>query len=89
METIEDILNRRQPQSNRKTNKYWLISCKIANLTETKPNRWLREVKNHEWAVNRAIDHLMESQNVSKNPIGLFIWLLKKYKAEALTNSGK
>jgi len=61
------------------TNKYYLIAEEIAKLTDTKPQRWLREVKNHEFAVNRALIDLKEIQNIRK-PIGLFIFLLKKYK---------
>lgn len=62
----------------RKTNKYFLIAQKIADATGTKPQRWLREVKNHEHACERALNDLRELQ--ARNAAAYFLWLLKKHK---------
>lgn len=61
------------------TNKYYLIAEDVAQATKTKPVRWLREVKNNEQAVIRALARFKEANNV-KNPAALFTWFLKDCK---------
>lgn len=65
-----------------KTNKFYLIAEDIAKITKTKPLRWIREVKRHEWAVNRSIIEYKEAKNIRK-PIALFQYLLKKNKRQS------
>lgn len=78
MESLGDILKDKLTKKARKTNKFWLIAEEIAAATNTKPIRWLREVKSNEFAVQRALIDLKELQ--ARNPAALFTWLLKKYK---------
>lgn len=77
MQSIADIL-KAKVTSTHKTNRFWLISEQIASLTDTKPTRWLRVVKQHEHACLRAIDDLKEIP--ARNPVALFLWLLKRYR---------
>lgn len=75
-ELLPEMMTREVPAH--RTNKFWLIAEKIAAQTGTKPNRWLREVKSHEHACQRALDSLKELS--PRNPAAYFQWLLKKYK---------
>ena len=79
LKRYENLINTHKFKKS-KTNKIFLVSEEIAKLTDTKPSRWYREVKNHDWAINRALNDLKEIKNI-KNPVGLFIFLLKKYKS--------
>lgn len=76
---IKEIIKKRVLKKQHPTNKIWLIAEQVSKLTKTTPNRWLREVKNNQPAVERAIIDFKEAVNI-KNRIGLFIFLLKKYK---------
>lgn len=78
MESIKDLLPALQPVSGRKTNKFYVMAAEAASLTETTPQRWLREVKLHESAFTRALVGLKEAK--ANNPAALFTYLLKKYK---------
>jgi hypothetical protein len=62
------------------TNPIFLKASEIAKITGTTPTRWLREVKNHPWAVDRALNELKDLTPNSK--IKYFQWLLKKFKGE-------
>ena len=82
MQSLREIIsNRTEKTTNRKTNRFWIIASKIAFLTDTKPNRWLREVKNNEYAITRALIDLEELKDRARAPVALFIWLLKKHKS--------
>ena len=74
-----DINTKKYLKNKKPTNKVWLLACECAEITQTKPQRWLRECKN-EWIVRHALDDLKEAIKVAKSRVGLFIWLLKKYK---------
>lgn len=66
--------------SKTKTNPTYLLAEQIADMTKTKPVRWLRECKQHQWACERALIELKDAK--AKKPIALFTYLLKKYKSE-------
>jgi len=78
MELIKKLL-KKYKSSTKKTNKFWILSCDIAKLTKTTPNRWLRDCKNHWDTINRAIIEFKEAREI-KNKVALFIWLFKKHK---------
>jgi hypothetical protein len=82
MDNIKGLIqNRLIKKSKTKTNKYWLIAEEIAKITRSTTARWLRSVKTQEYAVNRALVELKEviTSGKIKNPIGYFVFLLKKY----------
>lgn len=89
MQSLGEILTNREDGKKRKTNHLWIIASKVASLTDTKPNRWLREVKKYEHEVNRALIDFQETGSKAKIPIALFLYLLNKHKRSVLTNSGK
>jgi len=62
-----------------KAKRLWITSCEIAQLTNTSPNRWFREVKYYRKAIERALDEYNKTRSI-KSPIGLFTYLLNKYK---------
>jgi len=76
-------LKQRIKKKKTRTNKFFIKAAEIANITQTQPNRWIRECKNNEWACERALIHLKEAKEV-KSPIAYFLWLLKKYKNKEL-----
>ena len=70
----------------KKTNKYWIVASLIAEITTTKPNRWLRTVKNNDWAVQRALTDFKEAKRNHvdiKNRAAFFTFLLKKYRLQS------
>lgn len=75
---ISDRFKLNDIKPKRKTNKYFIIAAEIAGATGTKPQRWLREVKNNQHACERALNDLRELQ--ARNAAAYFQWLLKKYK---------
>lgn len=78
---FETLINTNKGKKKiRPPTRLWLLAEEVALVTSTTPNRWLRECKKNEWAVNRALIDLKESTPRSR--IRLFNFLLKKYKEQ-------
>lgn len=83
-ERIEKLIQNHTPSEGRKRirppTRLWLLAEEVGTLTATPPNRWLRECKNNEWAVKRALIDMKEATPRSR--VKLFQFLLKKYKEQ-------
>ena len=91
MDSIKNIITQLHLISpSHKTNKFWLLAEEIAEITGTKPNRWLRMIKTNELATERAKVDLKEFIKLGgvKNPLAYFIWLHKKYAKELSSKIG-
>lgn len=83
MDSIQSLLKFRTIKKTN-TNKTWLLAEEIAEITGTKPNRWLRMIKQNELATERAKIDLKEFLKLGgvKNPVAYFIWLYKKHSSQ-------
>lgn len=58
----------------------WAKAEEIAKITGDDPGLWLRRVKSHPVAIQRALDNLKELH--PRNPGAYFNFLFKEYKRE-------
>jgi len=82
MDKINFDPERFAPPAKRKrpTNPIYLKACEVAKITGMPAVRWLRVVKQHEWAVNRALIELREM--TPRNKSAYLQWLIKKFIGE-------
>lgn len=78
MESIRNLLLNRKI-NKAKTNKIWLISEEIATVTNSTPQRWLRQVKKNPDYMLIKLANFKEILKIStpKHRLSLFLWLLK------------
>ena len=83
MENIRGLLKDKIVKK-KSSNKVWVMAEEIAKITHTKPNRWLKLVKQEEWLMKRTLDELKDLSRVVevKSPVAYFLWLYKKFKGE-------
>lgn len=68
-------------QEGRVETELWALCKKVAIITNTKPNRWL---KYGEWQLRRALDDIKDAQTT--NRARLLTWFITKKKYDS---SGK
>ncbi len=78
LQKIQIQLPSRYTNQKKAPTELWELAEKVSNLTGTIPNRWLRDCKNSQWAVERALIDMREAQ--ARSPVKLFQFLLNKYK---------
>lgn len=76
MDSIQSLIKLNIPK---KTNRFWLLSEEAAKITDTKPQRWLREAKKNPELFEKTITELKDLIENTKvrNRAAYFIWLLK------------
>ena len=76
MDSLKDLLAKREPIKKVNTNPIWLKAEEITAVVGEKPERWLRLIKTKPNACQRALDAMRELPP-KNTPAAYFIYLVK------------